>query len=209
VNTAAFGRGGQFTALNRSQLQSAGVVHGALPVAPDRSSLRLSDRAVSGRFPQTRSQTFASRMQAPRVEHATFEQQQRGVQQMSRGSLSQPAGRGFGGGAGESGAHGWNRFGEPIHGTAATGAASPYGRSYSPSAAPSAAYRAGGGAFRISPPIVQQRADQSRGYSSPGNYPQPRSFGGSRSAAPSAPASRGGGAASRPSSSSGGGGHHR
>ncbi len=44
-----------------------GLVHGALPVAPDRSSLRLSDRAVSGRFPQARSQSFASRMQAPSV----------------------------------------------------------------------------------------------------------------------------------------------
>ena len=68
MNTAAFGRGGQFTALNRSQLQSAGMVHGVLPVAPDRSSLRFSDRAVSGRFPQSRAQSFASRMQAPQRE---------------------------------------------------------------------------------------------------------------------------------------------
>src|SRR6202021_1654948 len=118
VNAAGFGRGGQIGALNRSQLASAGVVHGVLPVAPDRSSLRLSDRAVSGRFTQARSQNFASRMQAPRVDHASFEQQQRGVQQMSqqasRSSFSQPAARGFGGGAGESSAHGWSRFGEPI-----------------------------------------------------------------------------------------------
>ncbi len=160
VNAAGFGRGGQITALNRSQLQSAGVVHGVLPVAPDRSSLRFSDRAVSGRFPQARAQSFASRMQTPRVEHATFEQQQRGVQQMSqqasRGNFNEPGGaRSLGGGrAAESAAHGWNRFGEPIHGTGGgtgggTGAAQ-FNRGYSPSAGSRE-----GGAVRVGPPIVQ------------------------------------------------------
>ena len=218
VSTAAFGRGGQFSALNRSQLQSAGSVHGVLPVAPDRSSLRFSDRAVSGRFPQTRSQSFASHMQAPRVEHASFEQQQRGVQQMSRGSFSQSsAARGFGGGAGESAGHGWSRFGEPIHGASggATGQASQFNRSFSPAASSREGY--GGGAVRISPPIVQQRSEQQRGgeqergYSSPGNYSQQRSFGGSRPAPSAAP--RGGSAAPHASSggghAGGGGGHHR
>jgi len=42
MRTDAFGRGGAVTALNRGQLQSAGAVHGALPVAPDRSSQRLT-----------------------------------------------------------------------------------------------------------------------------------------------------------------------
>jgi FecR protein len=207
VNAAGFGRGGQIGALNRSQLASAGVVHGVLPVAPDRSSLRFSNRAVSGKYTQARSQSFASRMQAPRVGHTSFEQQQRGMQQMSRGSFSSPAGnsRGFGG-AGESGAHGWSRFGEPIHGTSAGGSGASYtrgdsqfSRGYSPSAS--------GGAVRISPPIVQQR-----GYSSPqGNYSQPRSFGGARNtpnssgARSSAPAPRANGGGH----SSGGGGHHR
>jgi FecR protein len=214
VSTAGFGRGGQFSALNRSQLQSAGSVHGVLPVAPDRSSLRLSDRAVSGRVQPARSQSFASHMQAPHVEHASFEQQQRGVQQMSqqgsRSSFSQPAARGFGGGAGESAAHGWSRFGEPIHGAnaTATGQASQVNRSYSPSASSREGY--GGGAVRVSPPIVQQRG-YSGGSSSQGNYSQPRSFGGSR-AAPSAAPSR---AAAAPHASGGGGhsggggGHHR
>ena len=127
VNAAGFGRGGQFSALNRSQLQSAGVVHGVLPVAPDRSSLRLSDRAVSGRFPQPRSQSFASHMQAPRVEHASFDQQQRGMQQMSQRQFrSSSASRrpvASAAAPGESAAHGWSRFGEPIHGT--SGSAEP------------------------------------------------------------------------------------
>jgi hypothetical protein len=209
VNATGFGRGGQFSALNRSQLQSAGAVHGALPIAPDRSSLRLSDRAVSGRFQQARSQSFASRMQAPRVEHATFEQQQRGVQQMSRGNFNAPeAGNSGVGRAAESSSHGWNRFGEPIHSGSGGGAsfngnsAAGLSRGYNPSA------------VRIGPPIVQQR-ENSGGYSAPSrNYSQPRSFGGARPAA-SAPANRGGGGVPRGGggggghSGGGGGGHHR
>jgi hypothetical protein len=224
VNAAAFGRGGQSTALNRAQLASGGLVHGVLPVAPDRSSLRFSDRAVSGRFPQARAQSFASRMQAPRVEHASFDQQQRGMQQMSRGNFSAPLGtgrnevnsRGFNeagrSGAGESAAHGWNRFGEPIHGTSGAGASGAY-RGYSPSASSREGY--GGGAVRISPPIVQQRDAQPRGEAQPrgysgessarGNYSQPRSFGGARTA----PSSNSGGRSSGGGHSSGGGGHHR
>ena len=94
VNAGGFGRGGQIASLNRSQIQSAGLVHGVLPVSPDRASLRMSDRSVSGRFPQSSVRTFASRMQVPRVDHATFEQQQRGVQQMSRPGFNSPAGGG-------------------------------------------------------------------------------------------------------------------
>jgi hypothetical protein len=198
VNAAGFGRGGQISALNRSQLASGGLVHGVLPVAPDRSSLRFSNRAVSGRYPQARAQSFAGRMQAPRVAHTSFEQQQRGMQQMSRGNFSSPAGNSrISSGAGESAAHGWSHFGEPIHGTSgvASGASSyargesQVNRSYSPSASSSRA----GGAVRISPPIVQQR-----GYSGGSSSQAPRSFGGGARSAPS-----GGG------HTSGGGGHHR
>ena len=220
VNAAGFGRGGQFSALSRSQLASGGLVHGVLPVAPDRSSLRLSDRAVSGRFPQARSQSFASRMQAPSVTHASFDQQQRGIQQMSRGNFSSPAGnsRGFneagrGGvsGAGEAAAQGWNRFGEPIHGTSEAGAgqAAQFNRGYSPAASGREGY--GGGAVRISPPIVQQRG-YAGGSASQGSYSQPRSFGGARVAPSNGGARSGGGGAPHASGgghSSGGGGHHR
>jgi FecR protein len=163
MNTAGFGRGGRVTALNRTQLTSASAVHGVLPVAPDRSSLRFSSRAVSGRYPQTRSQSFASRMQAPRVQHTSFEQQQRGMQQLSRGNFSR------GSLAGSSNAtHGWSRFGEPIHGTSSSGSAygtygrsgstSQFGRSYG-----SAARGYSGSAVRINPSIVQrQQGGQSR-----------------------------------------------
>src|SRR5271170_7165131 len=58
MNAAGFGRGGQVSSLNRSQIQSAGLVHGVLPVSPDRSSQRMSDRSVSGRYPQSNAQSF-------------------------------------------------------------------------------------------------------------------------------------------------------
>ncbi|HTW68001.1 MAG TPA: FecR family protein [Bryobacteraceae bacterium] len=163
MNTSAFGRGGQITALNRSQIQSAGLVRGVLPVAPDRSSLRMSNRAVSGRYPQTAGRTFASRMQTAHVEHASFTQQQRGMEQMSRGNFTRgAAGRGgFGGGAAES--HGWSRFGEPIHGTSNGYSRGSYGGSAGGSerynyagrsGASSYGYARGGQAVRVNPSIV-------------------------------------------------------
>jgi FecR protein len=191
-NASGFGRGGQFGALNRSQLQSGGAVRGVVPVAPDRSSLRLSDRAVSGRFPQSRAQNFASRMQAPRVTHTSFEQQQRGMQQMSRGSFGQAEGRG---GASESAGHGWGRFGEPIHGT------SEFTRGSSPET--STRPGNGGGAVHISPSIVERGSQGGSPVAAPRPSAAPRSFGGARSA-PS------GGGSSRPSGgghAGGGGGH--
>jgi FecR protein len=204
VNAAGFGRGGSISSLNRTQLQSAGLVHGVVPVSPDRSSLRMSDRAVSGRYSQSSAQSFASRMQTPRVEHASFDQQQRGMQQMSRGNFSSPAGRGgvgggIGGGASESAAHGWSRFGEPIHGTAG-GSASPYRGNYSSGAArgyqrnDSSPYARGGSTVRINPSIVAPRSG-----SSPRTNTAPRSTGSS--------ASRSSGGGGHSGGSGHGGGH--
>jgi hypothetical protein len=161
VNAAGFGHGGQITSLNRSQIQSAGLVHGVVPVSPDRSSLRMSDRAVGGRYSQSSAQSFASRMQAPRVEHASFDQQQRGMQQMSRGNFSSPAGGGRASGASTSDSHGWNRFGGTAGGA--------YGRSSSP-------YARGGQAVRISPSIVAPRSN-----AAPRTNPAPRSTGNAHS----------------------------
>ncbi|HYL36372.1 MAG TPA: DUF6600 domain-containing protein [Bryobacteraceae bacterium] len=96
INAADFGRNTHFTALNRSQIQQAGMVHGAVPIAPDRSSLRMSDRAVSGNFPQSRVQKFASRSQAPAVQHASFDQQRSAMQRMSGSSFGQASRAGAG-----------------------------------------------------------------------------------------------------------------
>ena len=198
-NTADFGRRGQFSALNRSQIQSGGLVHGALPVSPDRSSLRMSDRAPSGNYAQSRAQSFASHAQATRVDRVSFDQQQHGVEQMSRSNLSSarlPAGNSPAVGGASPGSastsHGWNRFGQPVHGATApqasngtaqgtNGPTGGWNRSGNASPQQNFAQGArgssnpGGQALRISPPIVQQRtpAYSAPSYSAP-NYSAPR-----------------------------------
>jgi len=197
ANTADFGRRAQFTSLNRGQIQSAGLVHGALPVAPDRSSLRMSDRAPAGNAAQSRaSGSFVSHTQVARPNRVSFDQQQRGMQQMSRSS-SFGGGGSLGGerGAGSAGAganRGWSRFGE-------SGGASQSARSGSgpaSSAAPRSFGAGGAGSqpVRISPSIVQQRP------SSPSSYGR---------AGSSAPSGRSSGGASHSGGGSHGGGGHR
>jgi hypothetical protein len=226
-----FGRSGaQIQALNHAQIQSAGLVRGAVPVAPSRSSLQMSNRAASGSFPQSRATSFASHTQAPQVSHVSFSQQQRGMQQLSHSDFSAPRGtagnsgvqssRGAstgstpGNGAASSG-HGWNRFGEPIHGTGGTSPSSPAGgfqRSETtrpPSGSPSGSGSrygsySGGQAIRISPPIVQQRSYQAPRSSTSGSGTTTRSSSGTTrgttgSSGGAAHASGGGG--------HGGGGH--
>lgn len=199
VNTADFGRRSTFTSLNRTQIQSAGLVHGALPVAPDRSSLRMSDRAASGNFAQSRASNFVSHTQATRANHVSFDQQQRGMQQMSRSSFSgassgERAGAGgwqrSGGSTTGSSSGGWNRFGTSgglqssggLRGAQGSTGSSP--RSFSGSSQP----------VRISPSIVQPRSNSTYGNSGG------RSSGGS--ARPSGGSSHGGGGGHS------GGGHH-
>jgi len=198
-----FGRSGaQVQSLNHAQIQQAGLVRGAVPVAPGRSSLQMSNRTASGNLSQSRTQSFASHTQAPQVSHVSFAQQQRGMQQLSHSDFSAPNSSMSRGAAGNSGvsssrgaattgassagsssagsSHGWNRFGEPIHG--ASGGASPSpstGWQRSETTRPSGGsasgtgtrsfggYSSGSGqAIRISPPIVQQRS-YSPGYQAP------------------------------------------
>ena len=141
VSANQFGRSGaQIQSLNHAQIQQAGLVRGAVPVAPGRSSLQMSNRASSGNFPQSRAQSFASHTQAPQVSHASFAQQQRGMQQLSHSDFSTASrgvsaagnagvqssrsattgnaspGAGSAAGSSPGSSHGWNRFGEPIHG---------------------------------------------------------------------------------------------
>jgi len=147
VNANQFGRSGaQFQTLNHAQIQGAGLVRGAVPVSPSRSSLQFSNRAASGNFAQSHATSFASHMQAPQANRVSFQQQQRAMQQATHPNVmeasragvgnSAAGSRGFSGSAAGSGAsgagasHGWSRFGEPIHGS---GSSSSYGRSTSPS----------------------------------------------------------------------------
>ncbi len=190
VSAANFGRGasGRFTAVGAGEIRSAGMVRGALPVTPDRSSLRFSDRAVNASsFRQARTTQFFTRSGSQAVRTTSFEQQRQMVQQAT--------GR-FGGNASAATAqHGWSRFGEPAGGArsgsnAPTGSAgggwSRYngapGGTASGASRPAAGADAygrssyGGSAVRISPPIVRDRSTQS--YSAP-SYSAPRSYGGS------------------------------
>jgi len=201
VSAAQFGRtGGRFTAFNGNQIQGAGMVRGVLPISPDRSSLRMSDRAAAGNFRQSNIQSFAGRSQASSVSRVPFEQQQRGMQQMSRSSFNAPNRGGAAPGRNAStpaAEHGWGHFGEPIHGSGASGAApqsgpsrqsgasngssrfdntrggAPASNNFSPAAR---SLNSGGEAVRISPPMVQQRAPsyQAAPRSTPG-YQSPRS----------------------------------
>ncbi len=210
VNAGEFGRrSGRFETLNQGHLQQAGLVRGVVPVSPERASLRMSDRAVNGNFPQSRAQSFASHMQTPQVNRVPFEQQQRGMQQISRGNFSGAGNSGAGGiqsprsggafnnnpgNSPGSATHGWNRFGEPIHGGSAPQNQLPSGvrstdnggrssgggwqrfentrpkssgeRNFAPGQGGSS------GAVRISPPIVSDRSpsyQQSPRYESPRN----------------------------------------
>lgn len=199
VNSADFGRRGGYSSLSSEQIRSAGLVHGALPVSPDRSSLRATDRAAGASASMNRStQSFASHAQSARVDRVSFDQQQRGVQQMARSNLASTARSGAGSASAAGGAsHGWSRFGEPIHGAGQSAAGRESAGGYNGSAARPSPYASGargayGQGVRISPPIVQQRS--AGGYSSaPRSAP---SYGGGRSAAPRAPAGGGGHAAS-------------
>jgi len=199
VNAGQFGRGGRFMSVNGSQIQNAGMVRGVLPVSPDRTSLRMTDRSASGNFRQSNVPGFAGRSPAANVSRVPFEQQQRGMQQISRSNFNVPNRGGFGGnmtspGGGNTSSpgavsHGWGRFGEPIHNAAPNGAApqgaangGSWGRSdnsrpgappnnnnFSQGGARSFAGSGGGEAVHISPPMVQQRGPR---YQAP-NYQAP------------------------------------
>jgi hypothetical protein len=89
------GRRGSAVQVNDGRLGSASLVRGALPVTPGRESLRLSDRAVGrNSLPQSRNDTrFVSRQQPARVDRVPFEDQRRGMDQMTRRTSATAAAR--------------------------------------------------------------------------------------------------------------------
>ena len=91
VDGTNFGRGGgnNFVRVSNNDIQRANVVHGVLPVTPDRSSLRWSDREVRPQLANTRTADngrFFSRRQPAQVERVPFDQQQRSMDQFVRRS---------------------------------------------------------------------------------------------------------------------------
>ena len=166
------GRRGSAIQMNDRQLGRASLVRGALPVTPGRESLRLSDRAVRmNSLPQSRNDTrFVSRQQPARVDRVPFEDQRRGMEQMTRRTFSDQrspavnnsgsAGRDQGMGSVQRGAApanspGWRRAGDgaPVGNRNATGAGgwrrfSGPGGSSGQSAVRTPQDRSGGGSLR-------------------------------------------------------------
>jgi hypothetical protein len=86
-----FIRGGRGRAIGNDELRGgrARLVQGALPVTPGRESLRLADREVRN-VPVARAtpDRFYSRRQPVAVDRVPFDEQRRGVEQMTRRSFS-------------------------------------------------------------------------------------------------------------------------
>lgn len=138
------GRASNHIRVSDSEISRASLVRGQLPQVPDRESLRLADRDARVSRPEREGGEgrFYSRQPAASVDRVPFEDQRRGVQEVSRRTFGEPAARGAesprvaeaqGGRRGESGSArtaegappsrtsepdrgGWRRFGEPIRG---------------------------------------------------------------------------------------------
>ena len=235
MQASQFGRaavGAGTVRVSRGELQSAGLVRGQLPVAPDRGSLHATDRmprtglggsAVgSGRFYQTR--------QPAAVNRVPFEQQRSQTQQAFRtGGASVGAWRPVGSAAplytasgvpthqsaptqGQTG--GWRRFEQgggatqPAQGTYPPSRAASTAGGYRPTPSSSGMYGGDRQAMQMNPSIVQPRPAQPSGYSQPSYRPSapaaPAAGGGARpSSGPAPSGSRGGGSGGGGGSSSG------
>jgi hypothetical protein len=161
-------RQGRFTNISRisgAQIREAGLVRGALPVAPGASNLRYTSRGASY-VPRSRDNIrFFSRNQPAAVQRVPFAQQQRAIQQYSRqtaptganGRNSSIAGglpgysqisRGSGDPARTQNNGGWRTFGMPVNRSAAPApaSASTQYRGWRPvnQPAPQATYRGSG-----------------------------------------------------------------
>ncbi len=86
-----FGRSSQaFYRANGSQIRSASLVQGQVPIAPNRSSLAFSNRApvgMSSRFAASQNQHFFSRQQPSQVQRVPFERQQQQMAQFQERAL--------------------------------------------------------------------------------------------------------------------------
>jgi hypothetical protein len=124
VNGEDFRRGfhGRVSRASADDLRSANLVRGAVPVGPERSSLRFSDREA-GVSTATRAangqERFYSRREVARVDRVPFEQQRSAFTGGARGGDS-PAGFAGRAAGAERGAtttadvsRGWRRFGDP------------------------------------------------------------------------------------------------
>ncbi|MDX2151982.1 MAG: DUF6600 domain-containing protein [Bryobacteraceae bacterium] len=144
VDGADFTRGqaGRAIRVSADDLSRASLVRGALPMAPDRDSLRLADRDVRSTPRGGEDGRFFARREPSRVDRVPFEEQRSGVTEYARqtvgNDLPRVAERGGGlergaesRGSEGRGSGGWRRMGESEPGntpsTAGRGGADPTG----------------------------------------------------------------------------------
>jgi hypothetical protein len=92
VNGDDFSRGRvNHRGLNNGDLQRASTFQGQLPITPNRESLRVSDRAIGGRGPESngRGGGFFSRTPVRAVDRVPFEEQRRGIEENTRRTFPQ------------------------------------------------------------------------------------------------------------------------
>ncbi len=135
----AQGRFNNRMSVSGSEIRQAGLVRGALPMAPQRENLRVTDRAASSAARISSSQgRFFSRSQPSAVNRVPFEQQRQSLQQAGAAVARQSSASAMPGGGGRSAMQG--------SGATSPGIVSP--RSVSPQSAPST----GGGWRRFGEP---------------------------------------------------------
>ena len=85
VDSPGFGRGGRYASIGGDDIRRASVVRGQMPLVPERDSLRFADREPGiVRTASRDDQRFYSRRPAAAVERVPFDDQRRGMEQVSR-----------------------------------------------------------------------------------------------------------------------------
>ncbi len=140
VAAASFtgGRFGAITRVNQEQVRTAGLVRGALPIAPTANNLRFSDRATSVTPTHFGGTNFSSQNRSSIASPVPFSQQRQAIQQSAQRysqSVNSPGTRSYSTGQPSVGGNSsWGRFGAP----GATSSAPSGRRAASPVAAQSA-----------------------------------------------------------------------
>jgi len=189
MNAGNFGREGvtrgTMARATPSDLARAGMMRGALPLAPSRESTQFTNRPVNTQgMPRTNdNMRFSSRMPASTAQHIPFEQQRQSLTQMSQRPSFNAGARSPVGGANGAANGGWQRFNPSSRGEApgtgggpanssggwqrldgaSRGGQEPQVRNEN---APSQSR--GQQSVRISPPIVQNRSSNTSGSGSSG-----------------------------------------
>ncbi len=167
---------GHFSSIGRvstEQVRNAGLVRGALPIAPTANNLRYSDRAPGAVTHSFANSRFAG--SSPAAGRVPFNQQRQAIQQSTSsaaasgwgrfgspsraGVASSPAGGQYRSSAGSQSAPGWSRFGTPNQSPRANYAGS-------------AAYGSGG-----YPHFNNAQVNAGRSFGQPGGFAQSGAYG--------------------------------